>query len=94
MAVSAGLQKYFDSRRGKKDDTQSRLDALAGQIDPAFMHSFLDFRNKILGIIEEHPEDTPAILEEIDELDHALQTRKRVHDLKKAKIIIDTADAA
>ena len=93
MVVSAGLQKYFDSRRGKKDDTQARLDALAGQIDPAFAQSFLDFRAKILGIIEEHPEETPAILEEIEELDHSLQTRKRVHNLKKAQVMLDIADA-
>lgn len=93
MPVSAGLQKYFDSRRGKKDDTQSRLDAIAGQIDPAFSQSFLDFRDKILGIIEEHPEETNLVSEELEVLDTQLQKQRRVHNLKKAKILIDTADA-
>jgi hypothetical protein len=92
MPVSAGLQKYFDSRRGKKDETQARLDAIAGQIDPAFSQSFLDFRNKILGIIDNHPEESDMIHEELHDLTQKLQTHKRVHNLKKAQIMIDIAD--
>lgn len=92
MPVSAGLQKYFDSRRGKKDDTHSRLAAIAGQIDPAFSASFSNFREQILGIIEEHPEEAALVCEELDELDQELQTRRQKHDLKKAKVLIDMAD--
>lgn len=92
MPVSAGLQKYFDSRRGKKDETQARLDAIAGQIDPVFSQSFLDFRSKILSIIDEYPEENEIVQEELEELDTKLQMRKRGHNLQKAKIIIDIAD--
>ena len=94
MPVSAGLQKYFDSRRGKKATTQARLDSIATQIDPVFAQSFYEFRQKLLGIIDEFPEETTMIDEELQELDTKLETRKRVHNLKKATIISDIADAA
>ncbi len=94
MPVSSGLQKYFDSRRGKKDETKAKLDSIARQIDPAFSQSFQDFHDKIMGIIEQHPEDENVVREELEELDLKLQTRKRVHNLKRASTIIDIADAA
>lgn len=56
MPVSTGLQKYFDKKRGKKDDTQAKLDAISSQIDPAFMKSFSTFHDKIMGIMDENPE--------------------------------------
>ncbi len=92
MPVSAGLQKYFDSRRGKKDDTQARLDSMANQIDPAFMDSFRDFREKILGIIDENPQEIDMIEEELDSLGTQLQHHGRVHNLKKANSIIEISE--
>jgi len=92
MAVSSGLQKYFDSQRKKKGDMDDKLTALASQIDPAFMQSFIGFHDRILDIVEENPELEDSIEEEIMELDKNLQNSKRKHNLKKAATIVKATE--
>lgn len=92
MPVSTGLQKYFDSKRSKKGDMQQKFAAISQQIDPAFMKSFEVFHDKIMGIVEENPEASEMLWEELSELDMELQNSNRTHDLKKAAAIIEVAE--
>lgn len=83
MPVSPALQKYFDAKKPKKDDTQKKLAAIAEQIDPAFMLSFDVFRDKILGIVDDYPESESLVWEELEELQEQLESSQRKHDMKK-----------
>ncbi len=65
MPVSSGLQQYFDKKRSKKQ-VQQKLDDIAGQIDPAFLASFEQFRTKVLDIVDDTPEAENVVSEEID----------------------------
>lgn len=92
MPVSSGLQKYFDSQRKKKGDMQDKLQKLAGQIDPAFLKSFEEFHDKIMWIVDENPEATEIVSDELEELDVKLQNSNRKHNLKKAASIIQSSE--
>ncbi|MDA9129279.1 hypothetical protein N9J72_02275 [Candidatus Gracilibacteria bacterium] len=90
MAVSAGLQKYFDkAKKGKKDDTRKSLDRIYEQVDPEFALSFTSFRTRVLDIVEETPEAESMVLGELGELNTKIQNSNRRHSLRKAAAMID-----
>ena len=88
MPVSDGLQAYFDKQR-KKRDIWARLEKMKGEIDPAFIKSFEDFRLRILGIVEENPDASEIVAWEIEELDYKIHHTNRKHNLKRAATILD-----
>lgn len=93
MPVSSGLQKYFDAQHTwKKDDTQAKLDSIASQLDPAFSQSFLEFRERILWIVSENPNEEEIIQEELNVLSWHISNSQRVHNLKKASVIITATE--
>ncbi len=94
MPVSAGLQKYFDSKRGQKDDIRKKLTSISHQIDPAFMQSFEAFHDKIMKTVEETSEAEDIIVQELGDLDMSLQKSKRKHDMQKAATIIELSEQA
>ncbi len=91
MPISAGLQKYFDSQKKKKGDMEDSFAKLKKQIDPAFLQSFEIFHDKLMWIVEEHPESTEIITDELVELNTNIQHTQRKHNMKKAAAIIDVA---
>lgn len=93
MPVSSGLQKYFDAQQKKQtaQDMKKRFADLKGKIDPAFMQSFAWFHDKIMNIVDENPESTNMVLEEVDELAKKVERSHRVHELKKAQVIIESS---
>jgi len=91
MPVSDGLQAYFDKQR-KKRDIWERLKKMQGDIDPAFMQSFEDFRLRILGIVEENPEASEIVVWEIEELDYKLHHASRKHNLKRVAVIAEAVE--
>lgn len=94
MPVSSGLQKYFDSQKKKKGDIKKTLDSLKGQIDPAFLQSFESFNERILWIVEDNPEVEDIVEEELWSLSEEFSKRKRVHNMKKAAAMIESAERA
>jgi len=94
MVVSAGLQKYFDGKRGKKGDIDNKFKSISWDIDPRFLQSFEKFRARLLGIVEEYPESEDFVWAELSDLETSLQISKRQHSLKKAATIIDAAEVA
>lgn len=71
---------------------QDKFQKLAGQIDPAFLKSFEEFHDKIMSIVDEDPESSDMVSEELDILDIKLQNTQRRHNLKKAASIIETSE--
>ncbi len=94
MPVSAGLQKYFDSKRKKQGDIGQKFAAIADQIDPAFMQSFELFHDKIMDIVEENPDAEGIAIQELSSLDTKMQNAGRRHNLKKAASIIGSVEQA
>ncbi len=92
MPVSSGLQKYFDSQRQKKGDIKQRFEELSWQIDPAFMHSFEAFHDRIIDIVDENPEAIDVVSEELDDLGMKLHKSQRKHNLQKAATIINISE--
>ncbi len=92
MPVSDALQAYFDKQRKKKQDISQRLESMKGYIDPAFIQSFEDFRLRILGIVEENPEASELVSDEIDELDIKLHHARRKQSLHRAATILDAVE--
>lgn len=93
MVVSDGLQRHFDAQRD--DGTiEAKLEALNTDLDPRFIESFRKFRSQVLNIVEENPEAIPHVGSEVVSLERKMKERKRIHDMKKAAVIIDTAEAA
>ena len=90
MWVSAGLQKFFDGRRKKKSEIKAKLDRIEDQVDPKFKQSFVDFRVKILWIVEDSPNYDNIVSGELDRLDTSLERVARQHSLKKASSIINS----
>ena len=88
MPVSDGLQAYFDKQR-KKRDISIRLEKMMDDIDPQFAKSFEDFRSRILGIVDENPEASEIVQEEIDELGIKLHHTNRTHSIKRAATILN-----
>lgn len=88
MSVSSGLQQHFD-KKAKKRDISSKLDDLRGQIDPAFLASFENFRTQVLSIVDEAPEETDVIEEEIGELETKLQRVNKKRSIKTFEIITE-----
>jgi len=94
MAVSSGLQKYFDAQQ-KKQSAQAikkRFADLEGKVDPAFMQSFANFHGQIMDIIDEDPGASDIVLEEVDDLASEIENTQRTHNLKKAQSIIDVTE--
>jgi len=96
MPISSGLQKYFDAQQEKKSaqDMKKRFADLEWKVDPAFMQSFANFHNKIMNIVEENPESSDIVLEEVDDLTREIERTHRVHELKKAQAIIESSEKA
>lgn len=94
MPISSGLQKYFDSQQKKKSeqDMKKRFADLEWKIDPAFTQSFANFHNKIMDIVDENPESSDIVLEEIDDLTREIGRTHRVHELKKSQAIIQSSE--
>lgn len=92
MPVSAGLQKYFDSQKKKSGTMQDSLASLKWQIDPAFMQSFEAFHDKIMWIVDDDPDASELVSEELSDLDMKMQSASRKHNLKKAASIINTSE--
>lgn len=92
MSVSSWLQKYFDdSRKKRKSSIQDTLNSLKWEIHPEFLQSFEAFHDRILWIVDENPEDVDVVEGELIQLNSSFKERKRVHQMKKAKTIIDVA---
>lgn len=64
MPVSSGLEAYFDKNR-KKQSVKRKLDDIYSQVDPAFLLSFEKFRTQVLEIVEETPEASERVEEEV-----------------------------
>lgn len=93
MVVSEGLQKYFDAQRDE-NNIESKLSSLSTDLDPRFLQSFSEYRSRILWIVQENPEAEEMISNEVIDLGEKLTERKRQHNMKKAAVVIDTAEAA
>ena len=65
---------------------------MKGEIDPAFIQSFEDFRLRILGIVEENPDASEIVSEEIEDLGIKLHHTKRKHNLKRAAAILESIE--
>lgn len=94
MAVSSGLQKYFDAQQKKKtvQDMKKRFSDLEWKVDPAFMQSFSEFHDKLMNIVDENPESSDIVMEEVDELSKEVERTHRVHELKKAQAVIQASE--
>lgn len=71
--MSASLQKFFDGRRRKNSEIKAKLDRIEDQVDPKFKQSFVDFRVKILGIVEDAPNYESIVSGELEKLDLKLE---------------------
>ena len=56
------------------------------------MQSFENFHSQIMDIIDENPESSDIVLEEVEELTNNIEKTQRVHNLKKASSIIEAAE--
>lgn len=88
MPVSSGLEAYFDKNR-KKQSVKRKLDDIYSQVDPAFLLSFEKFRTQVLEIVEETPEASERVEEEVTLLWNNLKRTHRVNNLKKSAAIIE-----
>ncbi len=92
MPVSTWLQKYFDSQ-WKKWDIKKKLQKIQGQVDPAFHHSFQQFHDRIISIVDGGDEHACDVVSwELDKVDAKLHTARRKHDMKKAASVIKAAE--
>ena len=71
---------------------KQKLDALSAHIDPAFMQSFADFHDRILQIVDEHPESVDEIHEDLDSLHEEMLSAKSRYELRKSAIIIEKSE--
>ncbi len=93
MAVSSGLQRYFDSQRQKKWDIRKKLEVLKRNINPAFVKSFEDFHDRILAVVDDGwAQEIHIVEQELANVDTKLKHVKWKHTLKKASSVIDIAE--
>jgi len=94
MPVSSGLEKYFDAQQKKRtmQNMKKRFADLEWKIDPAFMQSFVSFHDKIMGIVNENPESSDMVMQEVDELTKHIERTKWKYELKKAEVIIKNSE--
>lgn len=91
MPVSSGLQKYFDSQQQKKSkrDIEEKFKDLSGKVDPVFLQSFEVFHDKLMGIVDENPEEIDMIADEIESLGKDMSSLQRSHDTAKLKKMVE-----
>jgi hypothetical protein len=58
------------------------------------MQSFANFHDKIMDIVDENPESSDIVLEEVGALGREVERTHRVHELKKAQVIIELSKEA
>lgn|GEM_PF-5516272 len=68
---------------------QKRFDDLRGQIDPAFLSNFENFRCQVLEIVEENPESCGIVNEEVDALETKLQRVNRKKSVQTFEVVTD-----
>ena len=91
MPISTWLQHHFDNQDDYEKISQ-KLDNISDDISPEFIHSFNNFRLRILGVMEENSEVSKIIWDEVDQLGIQLHNARRRHNLQKSATIIEKTE--
>ncbi len=93
MVVSSWLQKYFDSQQKKKSkrQLQDTFHDLKEKIHPRFFQSFQEFQTKLMAIVEDDPDNSDIVAEEVVSLWQEMQKLQRSHDSEKLKKVTELA---
>jgi len=93
MAVSPGLQRYFDSKhqQQKKKQIKRKFKKIQDDIDPAFQDSFKMFKKQLLTIVDNKPGSEDIVAEELEVLEAGVKKSNGKYNTKLWAAIIDKA---